>query len=42
MQSGCLLQRSHNLNLEIDKDDVTAGTYSGSVEMAWGLVDSGT
>ena len=29
-----------NVNLEIDKDDVTAGTYSGSVEMAWGLVDN--
>ena len=33
---------TYDVSLEASKTDVTAGTYSGSVEMAWGLVDSGT
>ena len=33
---------TYDVSLKASKTDVTAGTYSGSVEMAWGLVDSGT
>ena len=42
-ETGILISGTkYDVSLDASKDDVTAGTYSGSVEMAWGLVNPGT